>query len=401
MYEKLAQEEEPKDVVEGNKLLDELEKGPWPSHVKETRKTKYPSKLYAASMYSKRDFWTTGGYVSVPGVPTGILMRVTSRPSIGESANVVRVYIPSGNFLTSELLRKLSDFADKYGVGMLHAITTGENVEIPGIPKDKIKEFAVEFRQLSGTDVGSTGDAFRNTTTCVGSALCEYANFDAMKMRDDFYEKFFDYAKYPTFPHKMKFKISGCPLDCARATQKGDIAVVGAWEGGPEIDQKLFKELREEAKQAIVESCPTKALSLKNGELSVKGEDCIQCMECIKLSRGGLMPGKPKKYFIYVGGKLRGKKGPFGSKLLAIVETQEEVFSLIEKIVNTFVDNAARKERLGDLITRVGMKKFILMLGMEPKPYHSSELRRNVFYGVTKEEKAKELHELKQVVGGA
>jgi sulfite reductase alpha subunit len=396
----LTEQEEPNDVVEGNKMLDELERGPWPSHVRETRKTKYPSKLYAASLYSRRDFWTTGGYVSVPGVPTGILMRVTSRPSIGESANVVRVYTPSANFVSSEMLRKLADFADKYGVGMLHALTTGGNVEIPGIPKERIKDFVVEFRQLSGTDVGSTGDAFRNVTNCVGPALCEYANFDTSKMRDGFYDQFFDYAKYPTFPHKMKVKISGCPLDCTRATQKGDIAIVGAWEGSPEIDQESFRTLGEDVKATIVNSCPTRALSLDEGELNVEGDDCIQCMQCVKLSQNTIMPGKTKKFFVYVGGKLRGKKGPFTAKLLAVVDSEVEVFALIDKIVNTFVDNAARKERVGDLITRVGMKKFIAMMGMEPKPYHASELRRNVFYAVTKESKKKEVDELNESVGG-
>ena len=112
------------------------------------------------------------------------------------------------------------------------------------------------------------------------------------------------------------------------------------------------------------------------------------------------MPSESKKYLVYVGGKLRGKKGPFSAKLLTSLDTDEEVFALIEKLVTVFVDNAARKERLGDLITRIGMKKFIALLGMEPKPYNSSQLRTNVFYAVNKEAKKKELDGLKEVVSG-
>lgn len=392
--------EELKEVIEGNKILDELEKGPWPSHVKEVRKTRYPVKLYGASLYAKRDFWTTGGYVSVPGVPTGILMRVTSRPDIGESANVVRVYVPSGQFLSSKMLNKLADFADKYGVGMVHAITTSGDMELPGIPKDRIKEFANEFRADSGMDIGSTGDSFRNTTCCVGPALCEFANIDSLKLRDDFYDAFFDYAKYPTFPHKMKMKISACPLECARATQKGDIAVVGSWVGGPEVDPASMYSLTTRQRQDLVDSCPTGALRLEDGDIDVKGEDCIQCMQCVRLSQGALAPGGKKVYQLFVGGKLRGKKGPFTAKLLAVVETEEQLFDLIRKLVDVFTEQAARKERLGDLIMRVGMKNFLGLMGLPAEPAQVSELRTNIFYGVSAEGRKKAVDMLKARLEG-
>jgi sulfite reductase alpha subunit len=392
--------EEPKEVTEGRKILSKLEDGPWPSYVKEANKTKYHMKLYGASLYLKRDLWTTGGYVSVPGVPTGILMRVTSRPDIGESANVVRIYMPAANFVTSKMLRVMADFADKYGVGMVHAITTGDDFEIPGIPKERIRDFADEFRQSSGTDVGSTGDAFRSTTCCVGPTLCEYANFDSLKMRDDFYEKFGDYGKYPTFPHKLKLKISGCPLDCARATQKGDIAVVGSWVGGPHIDQGEMRALDETARKAIVDCCPTGALYMRNHRLEVDEKDCTQCMECIRLSKGAIMPGEKKRLLVYVGGKLRGKKGPFSSKLLAVLDSEEQVFNLLEKIVNVYADNAARKERLGDLIIRIGMRRYTQLMDLEVKPSQVSELRTNIFYGVDEKFRTKVVHELAKSVEG-
>ncbi|MEM0130015.1 MAG: hypothetical protein QXW75_00980, partial [Thermoplasmatales archaeon] len=123
----------PEEVVKGRKILEDLKRGSWPNFVKEAQKTRYPVDLYGASLALKRDLFTTGGYVSVPGAPTGILMRVTSRPDIGESANIVRVLIPSGNFVTSDMLDKLCELADKYGVGLIHAISTGEDIEIPGI----------------------------------------------------------------------------------------------------------------------------------------------------------------------------------------------------------------------------------------------------------------------------
>lgn len=390
---------EKEEVARGKIIINEIEKGKWPNYIKEAKNTRYPLDLYGASLYYKHDLWSTGGYVSVPGTPTGILMRVTARPDIGESANVVRIYVPSGNFLDSDMMDKICDFADKYGVGMVHALTTSHSIEIPGIPKERIRDFVEDFRS-NGFDVGSTGDAFRNTTNCVGKALCEYANIDTMGMRDHFYDRFMDYAKYPMFPHKMKLKISGCPLDCARATQKADIGIIGAWEGAPEVDQKAITNMSSEKLDDIVRSCPTRAIRRTEDGIRIIPEDCIQCMECIRRSDGAIVPGREKRYMIYVGGKLRGKKGPFLSKLLTVVKTEDEAFNLLEKIMNVFADNAARKERIGDLIARIGMKAFLDLVGIEPTPMNIKVPRQDIFYGVSDEERDRIVNDLKMALGG-
>lgn len=378
----------PEEVKKGREILSEIRKGPWPNFLREAEKTRYPVDLYGASLHLKRDLFTTGGYVSVPGAPTGILMRVTSRPDIGESTNVVRVIIPSGNFLTSDMLDKICDFADRYGVGMVHALSTGQNIEIPGIPKEKIREFAVEFRE-AGMEIGSTGDAFRNTTTCIGSALCEYANLNTLEARDSFYDRFNDYAMYPTFPHKVKVKISGCPLDCGRLTQKADIGIMGSWKGAPEIDSEKIRNLGSEKIEEIVRSCPTLAIEKSDGGISIKGEDCIQCMKCLRKGEGAISPAKEKQFLIYVGGKLRGKKGPLTSKLLTRVDTLDEAMDMLEKIVEAFSDHAGRKERIGDLIFRLGMKGFLDLMHMKPEALNVRDLRTNIFYPVSEEEREK------------
>lgn len=378
----------PEEVVKGRKILEKLEEGKWPNFVREAKKTRYPVDLYGASLHLKRDLFTTGGYVSVPGAPTGILMRVTSRPDIGENTNVVRVLIPSGNFVTSDMMDKYCDFADKYGVGMLHAISTGQDIEIPGIPKDSIKDFVTDFR-AAGMEIGSTGDAFRSATTCVGSVLCEYAGFDTMGARDSFYERFNEYAKYPTFPHKFKVKMSGCPLDCGRVTQKADLGIVGSWDGAPTVREDVISKLEEDALEEIVSSCPTRAIERTDGGISINGEDCTQCMMCIRKGRGAIAPGERKKFLIYVGGKLRGKKGPMSAKLLTRVDSLNDAFDLLEKVVDGWSEHAARKERLGDMIFRLGMKGFLDLIGMKPEALNVKDLRTNVFYGVSEEERRK------------
>ena len=391
--------EPPEEVRKGREILSEVRKGPWPNFLREADHTRYPIDLYGASLYLKRDLWTTGGYVSVPGAPTGILMRVTSRPDIGESANVVRVLLPSGNFVTSDMLDKLADFADKYGVGMLHAITTGHNVEIPGIPKDRIREFVSAFKD-AGMEIGSTGDAFRNTTACIGQVLCEYANTDTLDVRDKFYDRYNDYAKYPTFPHKVKLKISGCPLDCARATQKADIGIVGSWKNAPLVDKEKMKELSAESIEDIIRSCPTGAVRASDGSVSISSKDCTQCMICLRKGNGAITPGKRKQFLIYVGGKLRGKKGPLSSKLLARVDSIGDAMDLMDRIVEVFTDHAARKERLGDLIFRIGMKGFLDLMKMKPAALNVKDLRTNLFYAVNEDDRQRIPEEIGKIVRG-
>ncbi|MEM0130316.1 MAG: hypothetical protein QXW75_02495, partial [Thermoplasmatales archaeon] len=325
--------------------------------------------------------------------------RVTSRPDIGESANIVRVLIPSGNFVTSDMLDKLCELADKYGVGLIHAISTGEDIEIPGIPKERIRDFIAELRQ-NGYECGSTGDAFRATTTCVGSALCEYSNLNTEEFRDKFYDIYNDFAKYPTFPHKVKVKVSGCPIDCGRATQKADIGIIGSWKGAPEIDENLVKNLTEAEINEIVSGCPTSAISKEGSTIRIKGEDCNQCMLCVRKSKGAIMPGKEKQYLIYIGGKLRGKKGPLTGKLLTRLNTPEEALNIINRIVEVYIDQAARKERIGDMLLRVGMKGFIDMLKEKPKAMNSKDLRTNVFYAVDEKGREEIPKEVSKAVGG-
>lgn len=41
-------------------VLGELEKGPWPSHVKELRKTRYPLHIYGVGLAARKSPWGSG-----------------------------------------------------------------------------------------------------------------------------------------------------------------------------------------------------------------------------------------------------------------------------------------------------------------------------------------------------
>jgi dissimilatory sulfite reductase (desulfoviridin) alpha/beta subunit len=108
-------------------LLDELEKGPWPSFVKEIKKSSKSPMVQdllgqlERSYSEKIGHWKHGGLVGVKGYGGGVIGRYNDLPQ--EFPNVsefhtVRVNQPSGWFYTSDALRTLCDIWDAHGSGL-------------------------------------------------------------------------------------------------------------------------------------------------------------------------------------------------------------------------------------------------------------------------------------------
>lgn len=366
-------------------LSDELEQGPWPSHVTELKKSAYHLQMYEESLSRRQTQWGFGGYVSLPGVAAGILVRASARPEIAKGANFIRVLPPAGSFYSTKTLGTVCDIADRYAYGLLHLHSTGGNIEILGIPTEKLKE-AVSALNVEGLDVGSTGDAFRNTVECVGPARCDVSLIDTLRIREAWYRGFLDDVQYPRFPHKLKVKISGCPNDCTRAVQKACIALIGVFRDAPRINrEELATWVGEGGDIAhIARMCPARAMAWDGQRLAIDQEACTHCMYCINKCPA-IRPGDNRGVAVLVGGKLRGKYGPLlGRVLVPFVPltppAYTEVFDIIHRIGEVFDEHARRKERLGDFLYRIGIDEFSRLVGVEPSPYQMAEPRSNVFY---------------------
>ena len=57
-----------------------------------------------------------------------------------------------------------------------------------------------------------------------------------------------------------------------------------------------------------------------------------------------------------------------------------EFKELIDKIWDWWDENAKMRERLGELISRVGMRVFLKAIGLEPAPQMVREPRTNPYY---------------------
>ncbi len=109
-------------------LLDELEKGPWPSFVKEIKQAAKTSPVgedllgqLEQSYEEKMGHWKHGGIVGVHGYGGGVIGRYSDLPEKFPNVahfHTLRINQPAGWFYTSDALRTLCDIWERHGSGL-------------------------------------------------------------------------------------------------------------------------------------------------------------------------------------------------------------------------------------------------------------------------------------------
>jgi sulfite reductase alpha subunit len=341
------------------KMLEYLEGGPWPSYVKELRKTKYPIEAYAEGLAKKYTPWLSGSF-RVRYVFSGILAR---RSRDGKFVEIhFRTYAPAGRFYSTSYLRKVIEVAKKYGIELLE-LGGNTGALVMNMIAEKADEAVDAIRTIIGTDVGGSGDTFREFYACPGPALCEFALYDTLHAMDYVrsHPAIYRYLNTQMFPYKIKFKFSGCPMDCATANSRADFALIGTWVGAPEVDQGLLRKMVEEGKinpKELVESCPSKAIAWdeERKELRIDGSKCLKAMNCIRKAFPAIKPGKNRKIALLVGAHAQGHFGPKLGRAVALLDSIEEVIPFATELINKYMELAPRRHRIGDMIIRRGFK---------------------------------------------
>ncbi|MEM3835638.1 dissimilatory-type sulfite reductase subunit alpha [Pyrobaculum sp.] len=375
-------------------ILKQLEGGPWPSHVSELRKTRYPLHVYGVGLVARKSPWGPAA-VKVEFLNTGVLSRWARDWIPGGGSEVhFRVFHTPGKFLRTDFLRKITKISRELGVGLIELVGQTGALVLNLTPETA--EAMVDALREIGTDVGGSGDAIRALNACVGPALCEFALYDTLKWYAEFHKdkRVNDNIVTPSYPYKFKIKFSGCPLDCARA-QRGDIGFIGVWEGAPEVDQEAFRrkvEAGEVDPEKLAANCPSGAITWDNErkELRIDGTRCKKSMHCIRTAFPAIKPGKKRKVAVVVGG---GSKGRFGPKLgwfIGYLEPDQvkDAIDLTFKVIGPWEAEAQPKYRLGDYIMHVGLDKFIEKAGikLEGMPVSTAKMPDEVPYAVMPKE---------------
>jgi len=387
-------------------LLDELEKGPWPSFVTEIKKAQEVSPMAKGllgqlelSYEEKIGHWKHGGIVGVLGYGGGVIGRYSDVPDkFPEVAHfhTMRINQPSGWFYTSDALRTLCDIWERHGSGLTNMHGSTGDIIFLGTKTDELEPCFAELTK-AGFDLGGSGSCMRTPSACVGPARCEWACYDTLKHCYNITMAYQDELHRPPFPYKFKVKFAGCPNDCVASIARADLSVIGTWKDDIQQDDEAVRRYAAEGldiQADVVERCPTKCMSWDGEKLTINNRDCVRCMHCINVMPKALRPGKERGATLLIGAKAPIVQGALLSSVLVPFvpeeELEETMKELIDRVWEFWDEYGMNRERVGELIQRVGMANFLDAIGLDPVPEMISAPRDNPYIFFREEEEEEE-----------
>jgi sulfite reductase alpha subunit len=376
-------------------LLAELEKGPWPSFVKEIKAATQTSGSakdllgqLELSYEERKGHWKHGGLVGVLGYGGGVIGRYSDVgdqfPEVAQF-HTMRVNHPAGWFYTSDALRAICDIWERHGSGLTNMHGSTGDIILLGT---KTSELEPAFQELAhaGFDLGGSGSSLRTPSCCVGMARCEWACYDTMKLCYDLTMAYQDELHRPPFPYKFKIKCAGCPNDCVAAIARADLSIIGTWKHDIQVDDSEVAKYAAEGlpiEKEVCDLCPSKAMAWDGKQLTIQNQECVRCMHCINVLPKALRPGKERGAAILIGGKAPIMQGALLSSILIPFVPADELLDVLKELVRRIWDfwdeYGNNRERVGELIQRVGLPAFLDGIGLEPVPEMVSAPRDNPY----------------------
>jgi sulfite reductase alpha subunit len=377
--------------------LDELENGPWPSFVTEIKRAAANNPmaddllgLLERSYEDKVGHWKHGGIVGVKGYGAGVIGRYTDLPEEFPHVrefHTVRVNQPSGWFYNTDALRTICDIWERHGSGLTNFHGSTGDIILLGTKTDELQPIFDEISD-AGFDLGGSGSDLRSPSCCVGPGRCEYACYDTLDMCYDLTNEFQDELHRPMWPYKFKVKLSGCANDCVAAIARADCSVIGTWRDTITIDQdevKRYVEAGMDIQTEVCDKCPTHCLHFDAGtqELTIEGADCSRCMHCVNVMHKAVKQGTEKGATVLIGAKSTIVKSAFMSWVIVPFMKMDAPYTefkdLLTRIWEWWDENGKTRERIGELIYRVGMGEFLRGVGLPPTPQMVFRPRANPY----------------------
>jgi sulfite reductase alpha subunit len=403
--------------------LDELEKGPWPSFVADAkREALHRSKLADDRMMVDRDVvedlmgqlqlsfdhgethWKHGGIVGVFGYGGGVIGRYSDLPEEYPSIaafHTLRVNQPNSKFYNTEYLRTLCDMWEYRGSGLMNIHGSTGDIIFLGTTTQQLEPVFYELGHVLQQDLGGSGSNLRTPSCCVGRARCEWACFDTQDLCYELTTFYQDELHRPAFPYKFKFKFDGCPNCCVASIARADMSFIGTWKDDIRIDQEAVQayiggELKPNAgahsgkdwgkfdiQKEVIDLCPTRCMWMEDGNLIINNKECVRCMHCINVMPRALRPGTDTGCSILFGAKapiLEGAQmGLLTIPFMRVEAPYENVKELVDKVWDWWMEEGRNRERLGELIQRYGIPKFLEILEIPPMPQMVKEPRSNPY----------------------
>ena len=379
-------------------LLNELEKGPWPSFVKEIKMAAETNPMSAdllglleQSYREKIGHWKHGGIVGVLGYGGGVIGRYSDLPEKYPHIahfHTMRINQPAGWYYTTEALRGVCDIWERHGSSLTNMHGSTGDIILLGCRTEELEPTFQELAKIN-FDIGGSGSDVRTPSCCLGKSRCEWACYDTMAACHDFTMAYQDEIHRPAFPYKWKFKFSGCPNDCVASIARADISLIGTWRDDIRMDKDAvlaYAEAGLDILKIVVDKCPSKCMAWDSKELYIDNRACVHCMHCINVMPKALRPGTDTGACILIGSKAPIIEGALLSSVLIPFYKMEPPYDdlkeLVEKMWDLWCEEGKNRERIGEFIQRWGLGNFLEEVGVDPVPEMVAHPRENpyIFY---------------------
>ncbi|WP_066634102.1 dissimilatory-type sulfite reductase subunit alpha [Desulfolucanica intricata] len=403
--------------------VEELEKGPWPSFVADAKQAAlHRRKLADDRMLIDRDViedmlgqlqvsfndgethWKHGGIVGVFGYGGGVIGRYSDLPEKFPSIahfHTIRLNQPASKCYNTDFLRTLCDLWEYRGSGLLNLHGSTGDIILLGTTTEQLEPIFFEATHVLDQDIGGSGSNLRTPSCCIGKARCEWACIDTQEMCYEMTNYYQDELHRPAFPYKFKFKFDGCPMGCVASIARSDMSFIGTWRDDIRIDQEAVKAYiagdltpnagahggkewgKFDIQKEVIERCPTGCMEMVDGELKIDNANCTRCMHCIAVMPRALRPGTDTGVSILLGAKAPILDGAQMATLavpfMKAEPPYDNIKELIEKIWELWMEEGRNRERLGELIQRMTLPKFMETIGLPPMPQMVKAPRSNPY----------------------
>jgi dissimilatory sulfite reductase (desulfoviridin) alpha/beta subunit len=258
----------------------------------------------------------------------------------GKSTIRVASNDPYSAELTAEQIGIIADIAEKYGSGSVH-VTTRQTIEIPDIELTSLNEIK-ELIKNSGLYTGSSDKYIRNVMAC--SRWCLYNASPLSDLAAQINRKY----QSRELPGKTIISLSGCDFSCVRS-RTSDIGVIARSE--IKLTDKKCKQCSLCVKEPL--GCQVDAITLTDEGVQIDTERCVRCGFCTKICKPGTIAVNLNSYDIFLGGK--GGVKPREAEFFKNVKSEDELVRQIDAVLAGYVSVADDRERIGDVIDRLGM----------------------------------------------
>jgi sulfite reductase beta subunit len=277
-------------------------------------------------------------------------------------------------------VREIAALADKYCDGFLR-FTSRNNIEFLLTDESKIDALIKDLADI-GHPVGGIGNAISNIVHTQGWVHCHSAATDASGVVKAVMDDLCHHFTEMEVPGKLRIALACC-LNMCGAVHCSDIAILGIHRRPPRVLGGLNKVCEV---PNVVASCPTAAIRPASVEgtstVEIDEENCMFCANCFSVCPALPMADALNDGIsIWVGGKVsNARTEPRFSKLAIpfLPNTPPrwpETVEAVRNIVDIWVKNARKYERMGEFIDRIGWPKFFKMAGIEFSKEHIDDYK--------------------------